>query len=210
MAETPVGPPSPGTVFILDEDEAVRDSLRSLVRIIGLPVKASATATEFLDEYDPTEPSCLVLGIHLPGMSGIDLHETLVERGLSIPVIIVTGLADVPLAVDAMRRGALDFLEKPVQPQKLLDRIQEALSLDAERCQSETEREAISERAALLTAREREVVELAVTGLTNKQIAARLGVSSQAIDAHRARALRKMDVASVPELVTTMIKLHGS
>jgi len=198
------------TVYVVDDDPGVRASLRRLLEEVSLPCEACGTANEFLELYDPASPGCLVLDVRMPGMSGIELHKRLVAEGVTIPVIMISGHGDIPMAAESMRRGAVDFMEKPVSPQVLLDRIQQALSQDAETRRTKAERDAVATRAASLTAREREVVDLAVTGLANKQIAARLGVSPQAIDAHRAKAMRKMQASSVPELVRLMITVGGS
>jgi two-component system response regulator FixJ len=194
-----------GTVYVVDDDRSMRASLRRLLEEVSLRCEGFGTANEFLEAYDPTSPGCLVLDVRMPGMSGIDLHKRLVAEGVTIPVIIISGHGDVPMAADAMRRGAMDFMEKPVSPQLLLDRIQQALTRDAETRRARTERDAVAARVTLLTRREREVVDLAVTGMTNKQIAAQLGVSPQAVDAHRAKAMKKMQANNVTELVRLTI-----
>ena len=195
-----------GNVYVVDDDAGVRQAIRILVESVGLRFRAFGTATEFLTQYDRSQPGCLVLDVRLPGMSGIELHKQLLAEGAMIPVILVSGYGDIAMAVDAMQRGAVDFLEKPFKPQQLLDRIQSALAREAERRQTKAERDAIAKRLARLTARERMVVDLAVSGMTNKQIAAKLGVSSQAIDAQRARAMEKLQVTNVPELVQLVMK----
>ena len=198
-----------GTVYVVDDDPGVRTSLRRLLEEVSLPCQAFSTANEFLEAYSPASPGCLVLDVRMPGMSGIELHKRLVAEDVTIPVVIISGHGDIPMAADAMRRGAVDFMEKPVSPQLLLDRIQQALARDAETRRAKTERDAVATRAALLTPREREVVDLAVTGMANKQIAAQFGVSPQAIDAHRAKAMKKMQAENVAELVRLMITVSG-
>lgn len=195
-----------GTVFVVDDDPAVRKSLRRLVESVGLSAREFSGAKEFLECYDPDQPGCLVLDVRMPGMSGTELQKRLAGDGIGIATIIVTGYGDIRMAADAMRRGAVDFLEKPVAPQELLDRIQQALAEDAKRRRERAELHDVAERLARLTRRERQVVDLVVEGLTNKQIATRFGVSPQAIDAHRARAMDKMHARNVPELVRLMIK----
>ena len=194
-----------GTVFVVDDDSGVRKSLRRLTETVNLPFQAYGTAKEFLEAYDPALPGCLVLDVRMPGMSGLELQKQLAAKGVAIPIIIITGHGDIATAVDAMQRGAVDFMEKPVSPQVLLDRIQQALVQDRERRRDEAEHDDLATRLASLTARERQVADLAITGLTNKQIAAQLGVSSQAIDAHRTKAMGKMHTRSVPELLRLML-----
>ena len=193
-------------VYIVDDDAAIRAALRRLAEEVGLNCATFSDGNEFLDAYNPGQPGCLVLDVRMPGISGIELHKRLVADDIDLPVILVSGYGDIPMATDALRRGAVDFLEKPVSPQLLLDRVQQALETDSQRRRERAEIDAIQQRVDTLTPREREVVDLAITGLTNKEIAARLGVSPQAIDAHRARALRRMGVNTVPELVRDMLK----
>lgn len=192
-----------GTVFLVDDDPTVRESLGRLLQSVNLPYQIFSSAKRFLDAYadNSASPGCLVLDVRMPGMSGIELQRKLQKEGIMIPVIFVTGHGDVPMAIDAMKRGAIDFLEKPFRPQLLLDRIQEALAQDAERRRAKAERDAVAARFDRLTARERKVVDLVTTGMTNKQIAAQFGVSPQAIDANRARAMTKLQANSVPGLV---------
>ena len=196
---------SKGTVYVVDDDPSVRASLKRLTEEVGLPCEVYGTADEFLEACSPNSPGCIVLDVRLPGTSGIALQRKLTAEGVTTPVILISGHGDIPMAADALRRGALDFMEKPVNPQQLLDRIQEALAQDAEVRQTRAKREAIASRVALLTQRERQVVDLAVSGLTNKQVAAQLGVSPQAIDALRAKAMKKLGVNTVPELVRVML-----
>ena len=193
------------TVFLVDDDPDVRQSLTRLMEELAQPIKTFGSAREFLDAYDAADAGCLVLDVRMPDMSGTELQKKLLADGIPIPVIIITGHGDVPMAVEALQRGAIGFIEKPIRPQVLIDHIQRALARDLEDRRREAERQALASRVALLTPREREVVDLAVSGLTNKAIAAQLGVSPQAIDAHRTKALTKMGADNVPELVKLML-----
>ncbi len=188
-------------VYVVDDDAEVRASLARLMKEISLPVEAASTANEFLETYDPNCVSCLVVDVRMPGASGIDLQRKLLEDGIAIPVIVISGHGDIPLAVEAMKLGALDFLEKPFRAQSLLDRVQQALAMDERQREERAERASVAGSWGLLTQREQEVVDLVVEGLTNKEIAARLGVSPQAIDAHRGKAFTKLGVHSVAGLV---------
>lgn len=192
---------SPTTVFIVDDDEAVRDSLSLLLRSVGLPAEAFGSASEFLDSYEPAAGGVLILDVRLPGMSGLELQEQLVSSGADLPVVFITGHGDVPMAVRAMRRGAVDFLQKPFSDQDLLDRVQQALDAQAARRQRTVEQAEIGERISQLTPREHEVMDLVVEGLTNKVIANRLGTSQRTVEVHRASVMRKMKVDSVAQLV---------
>ena len=194
------------TVFVVDDDPAMRAGLRVLVESVGLRTQDYASAQEFLDSYDPDLRGCLVLDVRMPGMSGIELQKKLQANGMTVPVILLTGHGDIPMAVEALQDGALDFIEKPCRPQLLLDRIQQALAKDAEAHRAKVQRDSIAARFALLTPRERAVVDLAVTGMTNKQIAARFSVSPQAIDAQRARAMAKLEAETVVDLVRLTLK----
>ncbi len=193
------------TVFVVDDDPDVRQSLIRLMEAVDQPVRAFGSAGEFLEAYDPANAGCLVLDVRMPGMSGTELQKKLLADGVTIPIIIITGHGDVPMAVETMQRGAIDFMEKPIRPQVLIDRIQQGLAQDCECRRAKAERDAIAARLVQLTPREREVVDLAVTGMTNKGIAAQLGVSPQAIDSHRVKAMTKMGANTVPELVKLML-----
>src|ERR1700674_3767827 len=159
------------TVFIVDDDEAVRTSLRLLVKSVGLSATALVSAQEFLASYDPLQPGCLVLDVRMPGMSGLQLQQQLNLRGAIIPVIFITGHGDIPMAVEAMQQGAFDFLQKPFRDQDLIDRIQRALAKDQTGRAELRERTRIKQRLETLTAREREVLELVTNGKPNKIMA---------------------------------------
>ena len=189
------------TVFVVDDDEAVRDSLAMLLRSVGLESEAYADADEFLAAFDPRRPGCLVLDIRMPGISGLDLQQRLCRRGALLPIIFITGHGDVPMAVQAIRDGAVDFIQKPFQDQALLDRIQQALRLDAERREEITQRVEIERRLTRLSPRERQVMDLVVAGHANKVIAGQLGLSQRTVEIHRAKVMEKMQAGSLAHLV---------
>jgi two-component system response regulator FixJ len=188
-------------IYVVDDDEAVRDSLTMLLRAVGLPGQAFSSAATFLENYDPEQHGCLVADIRMPGMSGLELQDELNRRGAPIPLVFITGHGDVPMAVDAMKSGALDFIEKPFRDQDLLDRVHQALSWDKERRSEKLKTLAIRERLVTLTPRETQVMELVVQGQANKVIAMDLGVSQRTVEIHRARVMEKMGVRSVAKLV---------
>jgi len=198
------------TVFIVDDDEAVRNSLRLLLKSVGLPAIALPTAQEFLSQYDPQQPGCLVLDVRMPGMSGLELQEQLNVRGAMIPVIFITGHGDIPMAVEAMQQGAFDFLQKPFRDQDLIDRIQRALVKDKANRAELSERSRLRERFESLTPREREVLDLVSSGKPNKIMAADLGVSQRTVEIHRARVMEKMHASSVAQLVRMVMDLNQS
>lgn len=189
------------TVFVVDDDAVVRRSLMRIIRAAGLSVEPFATAEEFLSQYDPAAPGCLVADLRMPGISGLMLQEQLQARGIQLPFIIVTGYGDVPQAVQAMKHGAVDFLQKPFDNQVLLDRIRKAIEQDTRLRQGKVLRARVKARLATLTSRERQVMDMVVTGLANKEIAARLSLSSKTVEAHRARVMKKTRAASLAELV---------
>jgi two-component system response regulator FixJ len=207
MPTIPGGPPETPTptVFVVDDEEAVRDSLRWLIESVGIPVRAYTTAAEFLRDYDPAQPGCLVLDVRMPGMSGLDLQEELARRGAELPTIVITAHAEVPMAVRAVKAGAVDFIQKPFSDQLLLDRVRQALEIDRQDRETRQRREEARRRIAILTAREREVLELVVSGRSNKEAAATLGVATKTIEVHRARVMEKMQVDSVAELVIACV-----
>jgi FixJ family two-component response regulator len=199
----------PPTIFVVDDDEGVRNSLRFLLKSVGLTTLALSSATEFLDTYKPSQPGCLVLDVRMPGMSGLELQQQLNLRGATIPVIFITGHGDVPMAVDAMQHGAFDFLQKPFRDQDLIDRIQRALDRDARSRTALAQHEKIRERIASLTPREREVLTLMAHGKPNKVMAADLGVSQRTVEIHRARVMEKSGAASLAQLVRMVMDLEA-
>jgi two-component system, LuxR family, response regulator FixJ len=197
------------TVFVVDDDEGVRNSLRFLLKSVGLATRALASASEFLDVYKPSQPGCLVLDVRMPGMSGLELQQQLNLRGAVIPVIFITGHGDIPMAVEAMQQGAFDFLQKPFRDQDLIDRIQRALERDARNRVGLDQHARIRERLDSLTPREREVLALMTCGKPNKIMAAELGVSQRTVEIHRARVMEKSGAASLAQLVRMMMDLEG-
>ena len=195
-------------VFIVDDDDAVRGSLRLLLKSVGLAATALPTAQEFLDKYDPQQPGCLILDVRMPGMSGMELQQQLNVRGATIPVIFITGHGDIPMAVEAMQQGAFDFLQKPFRDQDLIDRIQRALAKDVTTRTELNERSRLRERLDSLTPREREVLALVTSGKPNKIMAADLGVSQRTVEIHRARVMEKMHASSLAQLVRMVMDLN--
>ena len=189
------------TVFIVDDDEAVRDSMSWLMRSVGLSVETFPSAQAFLEGYKAGRPGCMVLDIRMPGMSGLDLQRKLVEEDIHLPVIIISGHGDVPIAVRAMKTGAVDFIEKPFNDQVLLDAVQRAIALDERQRDSAAQKADVKKRMALLTPRETEVLHLVVDGMSNKMIAAALGVSQKTVEAHRAKVMDKLQARSLSHLV---------
>jgi two-component system, LuxR family, response regulator FixJ len=191
----------PPVVYVVDDDEAVRDSLRLLLRSVGLASEVYASAADFLEVYDPDKHSCLVADIRMPGLSGLELQQRLNEQHAEIPVIFITGHGDVPMAVNAMKSGAMDFIQKPFRDQDLIDRIHKALQQDQERREWRREERAIRKRLETLTPRETEVMQRVVQGQANKVIALDLGVSQRTVELHRARVMRKLGMRSLAQLV---------
>ena len=189
------------TVFVIDDDPAIRESLRWLIESVGLNVKVFATAPEFLESYLPGPPSCLVLDIRMPGMSGLDLQAELAARDIRVPVIIITGHAEVPVAVRAMKAGAFDFIEKPFSDQLLLDRISRAIEFDTQARRGRSAQADVASRLAQLTPREHQVMELVIAGKANKVIASELGLSPKTVEVHRAHVMKKMQADSLADLV---------
>ena len=188
-------------VFIVDDDESLRESLGSLFRSVGLRVELFGTAPEFLSTALPDVPSCLVLDVRLPGLSGLDFQSELVRANVRIPIIFMTGHGDIPMSVRAMKAGAVEFLTKPFRDQDMLDAVQLALAKDRLRCDNEQANIDLKSRFAGLTKREREVMALVTDGLMNKQIAARIGLSEITVKVHRGNVTRKMGARSLAELV---------
>ena len=198
------------TVFVVDDDPAIRKSLRWLIESVGLKVQTHELASEFLESYSPDHPGCLVLDVRIPGMSGLELQEKLRERGYDIPVIIVAGYGDVPRAVRAMKAGAVDFLEKPVSDQVLLDYIQKGIERDIQNKANREQNKELVERKATLTRRENEVMKYVVSGFSSREIAEKLNVSFKTVEAHRAKIMKKMQAKSVPKLIQMELQIQGS
>jgi FixJ family two-component response regulator len=194
-------------VYVVDDDASIRAALRSLIRSVGLHVELFASPHEFLKAKRPEVPSCLVLDVRLPGMSGLDLQRHLASDNIHIPVIIITGHGDIPMSVRAMKAGAVEFLTKPFRDQDLLDAIQLALERDRSRHQQEGEIAELRERFESLTPREREVLPLVVSGLLNKQIAAEIGTTEATVKVHRSQLTRKMGADSLADLVRMAEKI---
>jgi len=189
------------TVFVVDDDQAMRKSLKWLIESVGMQVESYASADEFIRNYYPGRSGCLLLDVRMPGMSGLDLQEQFIRQNIKIPIIIITGHGDVPMAVRAMKAGAVDFIEKPFNDEFLLDSIRKALALDVQQRTFQAQRAEIATRLAHLTPREHEVMEMVTNGKSNKEIANQLGVSTKTVEAHRARVMEKMEASSLAELV---------
>lgn len=205
MAVTRQAAEPTSTVFIVDDDEGARNSLRFLLKSVGLPAVTFNSAQEFLAAYRPQQPGCLVLDVRMPGMSGLELQQELNRLGAVIPVVFVTGHGDVPMAVEAIQQGAFDFVQKPYREQELLDRIQRALVKDKSGRQALKERDRIRARLASLTPREREVMQLMTRGMPNKVMAAELGLSQRTVEIHRAHVMEKSGAASIAQLVRMVL-----
>ena len=189
------------TIFLIDDDLAIRDAVGLLLRANGLAVETFASAVDFLESDAIHRPGCLLLDVRMPGMSGLDLQKRLHLLGCQIPVIFITGHGDVPMAIRAMKAGAFDFVEKPFEAQALLNRIHEALALDAqERCR-QAQRNEVTVRMMLLSPREHEVMERVAAGQYNKVIAAELGISISTVEIHRKRVMEKLHAASLSDLI---------
>jgi len=192
--------PSAPTVFIVDDDEDMRLSLQRLLKTVGLRAQLFATAQDFLQRNIPDAPSCLVLDVRLPGVGGLEVQHKLIEAGINIPIIFITAHGDIPMTVKAMKSGAVEFLTKPFRHQELLDAIQQALQRDQLSRRQRNEMAKLQERYKGLTARERKVMELVVSGMQTKQIASVLGTSEITAAVHRGRVMRKMQAGSPAEL----------
>lgn len=196
------------TVFVVDDDAAVRDSLRWMIESAGLRVETFACAEDFLDAYESGRPGCLVLDMRMPGMSGIALQKQLAARNIDIAIIFITAHASVPTAVHAMRAGAVDFITKPFSEEALLDRISQCIEEARRRHAQNVERAGLAARFALLTPREHEILQDVVAGKPNKVIAAERGISQKTVEAHRAKMMQKLQARSLADLMRMVLPQH--
>jgi RNA polymerase sigma factor (sigma-70 family) len=195
-------------VCIVDDDTSVRDALRRLIRSVGLRAEVFGSAQEFLQWSRPDVPTCLILDVRMPGISGLDLQRQLSDADVQLPIIFVTAHGDIPMSVRAMKMGAVEFLTKPFRDQELLDAIQFAVERDRVRHLRQAEVTSLRERFESLTPREREVVEMVASGMLNKQIAARIGITLNTVKVHRSRAMEKMQAQSLADLIKIVEKLQ--
>ena len=198
------------TVFIVDDDDAVRRFLCGLIASVDVPVEAFVSAQEFLDSFELGRAGCLLLDIRMPGMSGLELQQELERRTIDLPVIVLTGHGNVQVAVTAMKAGAVDFIEKPFNNELLLDKVQRALSDSVRAREARLGQEAIKDRLARLTLRERQVLERVIVGDTNKGVARRLGISEKTVELHRSRVMEKMQARSLAALVKMLSVVDAS
>ena len=189
------------TVFVVDDDDGVRQAVGFLLRAASLNVQLFDSAVEFLDTYEPDSPGCLVLDLQMPGMDGLSLQAALQDRNIQLPIVFLTGHGDVPAAVQAIQGGAVDFLEKPFDSDRLLDCINRALEADLEAREHTRQVEKVQEKLSLLTGREREVFDCVVAGKANKVIAIDLGISERTVEIHRSRVMRKMGARNLADLM---------
>ena len=196
------------TVFVIDDDGGMRQAIQDLVESVGLRAEAFASGEEFLEKPRTADPSCLVLDVRLPQMSGLEFQQKLAELGVRIPIIFITAHGDIPMSVRALKAGAVEFLTKPFRDQDLLDSIQQALQRDRAAREQLTESNELRERYHTLTAREREVMTLVISGMLNKHIAAKIGASEATIKIHRGHVMEKMQAGSLIELVRMVDKLN--
>ena len=197
------------TVYIVDDDEGVREGLSLLLDTVGQSCELFSSAYEFLDAYEEDKSGCLVLDIRMPRMTGLDLQEKLIEMGSQLPIIFITGHGDIPMAVDAMRRGALDFIRKPFREHDLLGRINEALDSDSSSRRKTLDHQALRDKLASLSKRESEVFERVADGEMNKVIAIDLGISERTVEVHRSQVMHKIGVRTLAQLVRVKIEAEG-
>jgi FixJ family two-component response regulator len=195
-------------IFIVDDDASVRDALCNLLEAVGLRTKSFASTEAFWKEPRPDVPSCLVLDVRLPGASGLEFQQTLIKHGVSVPIIFITAHGDVPMTSRAMKAGAIEFLMKPFQKDELLAAVHHGLERDRVRREQDAELSALKDKVAQLSPREREVMDLVVTGLINKEVGSRLGLSEVTVKIHRSRVMQKMEAGSLAELVRMADKLN--
>ncbi|MEN8178434.1 MAG: response regulator transcription factor [Pseudomonadota bacterium] len=195
-------------VFVVDDDEEVRNGLKLLLESVGLPVVCYASAPDYLRGFDASLPGCLVVDIRMPGMSGLDMQEKLAKEPIHPPVIVISGHGDVPMAVRAVKAGAVDFIEKPFRDQILLDSVHRAIEMDAKQRGEASRLSDIRERLDLLTPREKEVLQLVVIGRRNKNISEELGITLSTVEAHRSRVMEKMEADSLSQLMRMMLSLE--
>jgi FixJ family two-component response regulator len=208
MATLKDAPRTGPTVFVVDDDDGMRAALSTLLSTVGYTTAVFSSAQDFLQRYKPDEPGCLVLDIRMPEMSGLELQQHLNRTGSMLPVIFITGHGDVPMAVQAMKEGAFEFIQKPFRDQDLLDRINHALQLDAENRKTVARRAEVLRRLESLTPRERQVMDMVVDGGANKVIAIDLGLSERTVEIHRAKVMEKMAARSVAHLVKMHLTLN--
>jgi len=198
------------TVFVVDDEVEVRESLRWLIESIDLNVEIFASAEEFLAAYKPDRPGCAVIDMRMPEVSGLELQKKLKAKGIALPLIFITGFGSVPIAVEALKMGAVDFMEKPFSDQALLDKIHHALEIDRKARLKKSRNENVSARVKDLTSREKEIMDLVVQGNATKRIAVQLGISPKTVEAHRARVMQKMEADSIADLVRSAMSVNLS
>lgn len=196
-------------VFVIDDDPSIREAITNLIRSVGMSVQAFGSAKDFMASSRPNAPACLVLDVRMPGLSGLELQRELTDAGISIPIIFITGHGDIPMSVRAMKAGAVEFLTKPFRDQDLLDAIEQAIDRDRELRKQQAGIADLRDRFERLTPREREVMELVVAGLLNKQVAVRLGISEITVKLHRHQVMEKMKADSLADLVRMSEKLSA-
>jgi FixJ family two-component response regulator len=197
----PAAADAPATVYVIDDDASIRELLAWLMKREGIPAETFSDARSFLEAYVPGVPGCLVLDLYMPGMSGLDLQRYLIDHGIEMPVIFLSGRADVPKAVQAVKSGAIDFIEKPFDYKRIVVVVRECLRRDAETRAARGRTQAVAGRLSTLTQREREVLERVVAGKINRVIAEELDISVKTVEAHRSHLMEKLEVGSVAELV---------